>query len=84
MKHELKIWPEFFEPVLKGVKTFEIRKDDRGYRAGDLLLLREWSQKDGYTGREITAHATYLLTGLGLKEGYVVMAIDVLYVKENP
>ena len=28
--HNLKILPEFFEAVANGMKTFELRKDDRG------------------------------------------------------
>lgn len=43
--HELKCWPESYEPVLGGLKRAELRIDDRPegpYRAGDLLLLREW------------------------------------------
>lgn len=74
--HELKIWPEFFEPIMTGEKTFELRWDDKGFRAGDALWLREWMQRDGvYTGREITKRVTYLLGGFGLERGYVCMAL---------
>lgn len=40
--HELKTWPEYYEPVAAGLKTWEYRKDDRPYAAGDVLHLREW------------------------------------------
>ena len=42
MIHELKTWPAYFERVVDGSKTFEVRKDDRGYQSGDELVLREW------------------------------------------
>jgi len=75
MTHDLKTWPEFFERLWSGEKTFELRKNDRGFRVGHTLLLQEWTQRTGYTGREITATVTYILGGLGLKDGWVVMAI---------
>ena len=74
-EHHLKIWPEFFEPVITGDKTFELRYDDRGYRAGDVLILREWSPRSDYTGREIRKKVTYLLGGMGLEKNYVCMAL---------
>lgn len=59
MKHELKIWPQYYNRVKDGSKTFEIRENDRGFQQGDSVLLREYdpesinpttkSQK-GYTG----------------------------------
>lgn len=47
--HYFKIHPEPFEAVLLGIKSHEVRKDDRGVRPrpGDLLVLREW-QPDFY------------------------------------
>ena len=42
MTHELKILPEYFNLVASREKTFEIRKNDRNYHAGDTLILKEW------------------------------------------
>ena len=75
--HELKIWPDFFSPIVTGEKTFELRKDDRGFKAGDVLWLREWG-KGEYTGREIKKRVTYLLGGFGLEREYVCMALGEL------
>ena len=36
--HDLKCWPEPFAAVASGIKTFEVRVDDRPYAAGDTLL----------------------------------------------
>ena len=77
MEHELKIWPEFFQPIISGEKTFELRRDDRGYRAGDTLLLREW-KSCRYTGRTSRVLITYILGGLGLQNDWIVMAIKPL------
>lgn len=43
--HELKIWPQHYARVANGTKTFEIRNNDRGYQAGDKVILREWDPK---------------------------------------
>jgi len=76
MIHELKCWPEFFEPVANGIKTFELRDDDRNYQVGDILKLREWIKDEGYTGRNTYVTVTYILSGLPwLQAGYVAMAI---------
>lgn len=79
--HELKIWPTYFDAVVDGAKTFELRRDDRGFRAGDMLLLREWNPNtNSYTGRSVRCRVDYLLAGspeFGLLRGFVVMAIKV-------
>jgi len=44
VRHELKTWPQFFQPILNGIKRFELRRDDRleSFQVGDELLLKEW------------------------------------------
>ena len=62
MMHELKCWPEYFQAVKSGDKTFEIRKWDRPYKVGDQIKLKEWNPKTlDYTGNELTKTITYLL-----------------------
>ncbi len=57
--HHLKILPEYFEAVVSGDKCFEIRKNDRGYKVGDILRLNEY--EDGkYTGNFHVAEITYI------------------------
>lgn len=36
--HELKTLPEYFELVRKGIKNFEVRKNDRDFKVGDMLF----------------------------------------------
>ncbi|MFF5993681.1 DUF3850 domain-containing protein [Lysinibacillus sp. KU-BSD001] len=78
MTHELKIHPAPFEAVLKGLKTFEYRFNNRSYREGDILKLNEYDpDKMLYTGRAVEAKVTYLLEGgqFGIPEDYVLMSI---------
>lgn len=37
--HIIKAWPEFWDALADGRKTFEIRYNDRGYAAGDILEI---------------------------------------------
>ena len=39
MIHELKTWPQFWPALCDGSKTFELRKNDRGFEVGDILIL---------------------------------------------
>ncbi len=49
-----KIWPENFEKILSGERTYEPRLQDFEVDRGYSLLLVEWDPKKGeYTGREI-------------------------------
>jgi hypothetical protein len=83
-EHELKTWPEFYRHLVSGEKTFELRKDDRGFRVGDVLWLREWQRLSvnpttgEYTGRESRYRVTYVLSGIGIEPGYVVLGIAAL------
>jgi len=80
-QHDLKTWPEFFEAIIKGTKTFEIRKNDRFYQVGDTLRLREYNIRavpPVYTGRETLRVVRYIVYDFeGLASGYCIMSIDV-------
>jgi hypothetical protein len=62
MEIEKKIWIKYFDAILSGKKTFELRLDDYQYKEGDVLNLREWDpEKKSYTGRSIKKEITYVL-----------------------
>lgn len=44
--HELKTWPGPYDDVAMGRKRFEMRKFDRGYQSGDIVILREFIPDD--------------------------------------
>lgn len=77
MKHDLKIWPEYYEAVLNGSKRFELRYNDRNYQVGDILRLKEYD--DGlevFTGRALYVHVDYVLSRhAGLTDGYALLSI---------
>jgi hypothetical protein len=61
MKIEKKVWPEYFQKILEGVKTYELRLADFECKPGDILVLKEWDQdKKQYTGRVIEKTVTYI------------------------
>lgn len=87
--HYLKCWPEFFVHVMSGVKTFEIRRNDRNYQVGDELVLREWEPTtEQFSGRMVRRNVTFVMHGMGnvgvigpargLSTGFVVMALSEL------
>lgn len=81
--HNLKCWPEFFNAILRGDKTFDIRFNDRDFRSGQEIVLKEWVPNDiehsdrspGYTGRILHRKINYTLTGeqFGIKEGFIIL-----------
>lgn len=72
--HVLRSWPHLFQPMMKGVKTHDLRKDDRGYKVGDIILYREYDIAVGaYTGREQQFEVTYIT---GRNEGQSPCAVS--------
>ena len=70
----LKTLPAFYNAVLIGEKTFEVRYNDRDYRVGDVLILREWTGR-GYTGENIVVRVSYILSApeFGTQPGWSVL-----------
>ena len=60
-KVEKKIWPEYFEQIMNGKKTFEVRLNDFDIEEGDILVLKEWDPKTkSYTGRQVEKKVGYV------------------------
>lgn len=84
--HTLKCWPEFFEPLYSGTKNFEVRKNDRNFKVGDVLLLQEYlPTQNSFTGREATRRVSFVLNGedvsvkacgVGIQPGFVVLGFE--------
>lgn len=73
--HDVKLGTTFFDDVKTGRKTFELQKNDRGYKEGDTIVLHEY--KDGaMTGRTITKKIVYMLEDFtGLEDGYCILGL---------
>lgn len=77
--HKLKTWPEYFAQIVTGKKTFDTRKNDRDFKTGDILNLREWDNKiEQYTGREFNVKVTHIIPGgtFGMAKGHCFMSIE--------
>ncbi len=81
--HDLKTWPVYWDAINSGAKTFEVRKDDRGFQKGDILHLKRWALNNWHEQKfncpVIEATITYVLTGgqFGIEPGYVVLGLAV-------
>lgn len=63
-RHELKIWPESFDDVVARVKEYEVRRNDRDFKVGDELFLREYNPStDTYSGRTCLVKVVHLTNG---------------------
>jgi len=78
--HMLKIHSQYFYDVKSGRKTFEIRKNDRLFKAGDLLFLSMYEPlSNTYRDQHLLAEITYM-TNLKIigKEDYAVLGIKLI------
>jgi len=86
--HEVKCWPEFFGPIALGIKTFDLRRNDRDYKVGDFIKLKEWNPVPGeYTGDVCVKRIVYILDATGptpeplpqpkwgLERGYCILSL---------
>ena len=90
--HELKCWPEFFLPLKERTKEFELRKNDRDYKVGDYLLIREFDPSmlddcGDYTGRKTYRQVQEILAADrapdGLKDGFVILGLTIVTQREE-
>ena len=86
MEHKLKTLPPYWDAVNAGLKNFEVRRDDRGFQKGDVVILEK---HDGYRfemdgagfsakPKSIRKVISYVLTGgqFGIDPGYVILGLQ--------
>jgi len=90
--HYLKSWPQCFQEVVDGKKSFEVREDDRGFAVGDIVVLCEYDPERcasidvseararalGYTGREVRGMIVNILrpSDIGWAKGKTVLGLN--------
>lgn len=76
--HVLKCWTRYYQDIKSGIKTFEVRINDRGFRSGDELHLREWLPASmTFTGDSLKVDVVKVYADEipGLDTSYCVMSI---------
>lgn len=82
--HRLKVFVKYADAIMSGAKTFEIRKDDRGYKVGDEIVFNVVAD-DCHSFEEAARHPfsgaiyriDYILDDFeGLAQKYVALAIS--------
>jgi hypothetical protein len=78
-RHRLKTLPEFWDAVNDGLKTFEVRKDDRQFKVGEIVELYRYEGQEDWDAREFMQfRIRYILRGgqFGIEPGYVVLQLE--------
>lgn len=79
--HNIKLLYRFCSDVSTGIKPFEVRKNDRAYQKGDrikFIPVDEQGKTYNHEIEEKTYEITYVLSGWGIEQGYVVLGIKEL------
>lgn len=87
MEHELKTWPRYWDAVADGTKQFEVRRNDRAFQTGDILVLKMYDPEnhvyvwDGHDSKAkiftIRKRITFILQGgqFGIEPAFCVMGL---------
>lgn len=78
MEHYLKIERPFADAVCDGRKRFELRRNDRGYNAGDTVRFHcvDKGEEVEHAINSRRYAISYCLNGYGLREAYVAFGIE--------
>lgn len=81
MIHKLKIENNYLQNLLAMKKKAEIRYNDRDYQLGDIIVFTYYESH-----REPLEHKfkiTHVHSGLGMKDGYVVLSLNYMDAVKN-
>lgn len=84
--HYIKSWSHFFDAIKDGRKLHDLRKMDREYNVGDILVLQRYDNINGnYTGEELEAEITYItsnkvpcaFSSSALDKNYAILSLKI-------
>jgi hypothetical protein len=79
--HLLKTIQPYFDDISLGKKPFELRKNDRNFKLGDIILLIEYNPvSDQIIPKIIATRVTYFMgdNHAGIEQGYCILGVTVL------
>ena len=83
--HTVRSWAHFFDAIVAGKKTHDLRKDDRNFQVGDVLRLERYDNIAGQlTGEWALVDVTYItnrnapcaFSSSVLEPGYCILSIQ--------
>lgn len=88
MTHTVKADSAFYKEMLEKGDGFQLVKDDRPYKVGEILMLQEWSTNH-YTGKEESYEITSILKGdakhnNGIRKGFCFVFFKLTSPEGNP
>lgn len=79
--HTLKIFRSYLKEVVAGRKTWEIRKNDRDFKEGDIIHFVDQEGEEFFEYPNNLYKITFILQNIpqfGLQEGYCIFSIEKL------
>lgn len=79
--HTLKIFRCYLKDIERGKKTWEIRKNDRDFKEGDIIHFVGQDSEEFFEYPDNLFRITYILQNIneyGLQEGYCIFSIEKL------
>ncbi len=74
--HTLKIKSEYLSRIKTNQKMFEVRLNDRDYQVGDRLHFEGIRKEALISDYGVQKEITYIHSGLGMKDGYMVLGLS--------
>ncbi|MEI7510620.1 MAG: DUF3850 domain-containing protein [Candidatus Peregrinibacteria bacterium] len=78
MLHTLKIHRNYYEELVAGNKTFELRWNDRNFQKGDILEFYDTETLVVHKQKFEILSVFSSLPCLGLKEGWVILSLKLI------